>query len=67
MTTYFRLDTEFSLDEEDSTAEALRKFFGDREFTKKEAVDYIADLSEDREYAKWEFEQLVEAGYIKEV
>jgi len=59
------VDAEFS-SEDDPTARALQKFFGSKEFTEKEAIDFVTDMSEDREYAKWEFEQLLAAGYIKE-
>ncbi len=49
---------------EESTAEAVLRWFGRRSFTQKEIVDYITDLSEDKDYGKWEFDQLLSAGFI---
>ncbi len=61
----YELDTD-QLPRNDETAMLLLKWFAGKQFTKKEVVDLIADMSEDREYAKWEFDQLVDAGYIIE-
>jgi DNA polymerase IIIc chi subunit len=58
----YELDTD-QLPRNDETAMLLLKWFAGKQFTKKEVVDLIADMSEDREYAKWEFDQLVDAGY----
>jgi len=56
-----------ALPSDDSTALALWEFFHNKELTQKEIVDFITIMSEDKEYAKWEFEQLVAIGAIREI
>jgi len=60
------LDTD-QLPQDDETAKLLLKWFAGKQFARKEVVDLIADMSEDRDYANWETDELITAGYIKEV
>lgn len=64
MTQEERYVLDAAIPDDDPTAEALHKWFGRRSFTRQEVISHITDLSEDAEYAKWEFDQLLEAGCI---
>ena len=49
---------------DDATLESLHKWLGSDSFTKQKAIRLITGFGEDRGYAEWEFERLLEAGFI---